>query len=108
MEVLGQELREYIIKSKQFLYGLKQESYIFFGKMQTALCAQGFSSLNVDPCVFISNKITLLVYINNCILFLHEGREDDIDELVKLLWEDFELTNDRLLENFLGIYFDWR
>ena len=67
------------------------------------LCTWCFSPSRVDPCVSISERTVLLVYVNGYILFLHRGRDGDIDDLIKSMKKYFNLTNNRPLKKYLMI-----
>ena len=67
---------------------------------------RGFKSSNIDPCVFISEHIICLVYVDDCILIAKDKRR--INSLVKSLMngkENFDLTDDRVLKNYIGVEF---
>ena len=44
-----------------------------------------------------------LVYVDDCIVFTHKGKEADITMIIKILKGKFELTNEGLLKDYLGI-----
>ena len=58
---------------------------------------------DVDPCLFISNKVICLTYVDDC-LFFAPTNSKDIDKVIKLLREhNFELTKEDDIAGFLGI-----
>ena len=105
MMVEDREPGEQIIKLKHLLYKLKQASHNWYTKLQGDLKVIGFHASKVDPCVFISTNIVFLVYVNNCIVFTHKGKEEEIERLIKRLEGKFELTNEGSLKYYLGIKF---
>ena len=59
----------------------------------------------VNPCVLISKNIVFLVYVEILILFMHKGKDSEINNLIKILEAKFELTDKGLLKDYLGIDF---
>jgi hypothetical protein len=52
------------------LYGLKQRLSSFFHYLKSKLKAIGFEqALDVDPCLFISDKVICLVCVDDPLLF---------------------------------------
>jgi Reverse transcriptase (RNA-dependent DNA polymerase) len=59
-----------VLKLKKSLYGLKQAPWNFFLHLKSKLEAVGFRSQeDLDPCLFISDKVICLVYVDDT-LFL--------------------------------------
>ena len=97
---------EYIIKLKKSLYGLKQSELNWYEKLKTGLESRKFTPSKVDPCVFISERVIVLTYVDDCILM---GKsEKDIEDLLKSLQEgseEYDFTNEGDLKNYLGVVF---
>ena len=60
--------RHYILKLNKSLYGLKQASFNWYGKLKTALVNQGFKPSDIDQCLYIGDGMIILTYINGCII----------------------------------------
>ena len=77
MEIIGHsnDSSRYLLRLKASLYGLKQASNNWHQKLKTALEDQGFVESLSDPCVFISEKMIILVYVYDCILISRESLE---------------------------------
>ena len=59
-----------VLKLKKSLYGLRQSPRNFFLHLKEKLEAVGFNSNEViDPCLFISNKVICLVYVDDTLFF---------------------------------------
>jgi hypothetical protein len=64
----GKESLKYSPKLNKYLYGLKQRSLSWHSKLKGALLDRGVVQSILDPCVFISKDMVVLVYVDNCIL----------------------------------------
>ena len=88
------------------LYGLKQASANWYEMLSKGLADRGFKSSKVDPCVFISDKAFVLVYVDDCIVISKEsGFVDKFVHSLKHGSENFEFTEEGLLENYLKVKF---
>ena len=70
-----------VLKLKRSLYGLKQSPRNFFLHLKGKLEGVGFEQSSVDPCLFISDKVLLVVYMDNTLLF--SPKAEFIDEMIK-------------------------
>ena len=97
---------EYIIELKKSLYGLKQAGLNWYEKLKQGLVARGYEPSKVDPCVFISQRVIVLTYVDDCIVM---GKsEQDIKGLFKSLNdgdENYDFTDEGDLKNYLGVEF---
>ena len=100
------EKGKYVIELKKSLYGLKQSSLNWYEKLKQGLEKRNFVPSKVDPCVFISENILVLTYVDDCIIM---GKtEEDIKELYKSLSEgdeNYDFTDEGDLKNYLGVEF---
>jgi hypothetical protein len=70
----------------QSLYGLKQLPRNFFQHLKGKLENIGFKSAKaVDPCLFISNKVICLVYVDDTLFY--SPRHEYIHEVIQQLQE---------------------
>ena len=93
----------YVWKLKKLLYGLCQSPCNFFLHLKSKLEAIGFEqATEVDPCLFISDKVICLVYVDDTLLFAREMA--DIDEVLTPLVDEqgmaLEVEDD--VAGFLG------
>lgn len=80
----------------------KQDIFLGHSRMKKNLIARGFKPSEFDPCLFISKKVIVLVYVDDCLFFSH--KQEYIDEVIASLQKDMTLTiegND--VTKFLGI-----
>ena len=69
----GKDSSKYLLKLIRSLYGLKQASMNWHFKLKTVFEDRGFVGSLSDPCVFISKKMIILVYVDDCILISKEA-----------------------------------
>ena len=94
-----------VLKLKKRLCGLKQAPRNFFQHLKGKLEAVGFEqATEIDPCLFISNKVICLVYVDDTLLFARNM--DDINAVLKRLVEEqkmaLEVEDD--FAGFLGVH----
>ena len=89
---------------KKSLYGLKQASYNWFENLKGVLQKRGFELSQIDPCVFISKNMIVLVYFDDCILLAKDN--STIDQFIASLAakdkhgnKEFKFTDGGLLNN---------
>lgn len=95
-----------VLKLKKSLYGLKQSPRNFFLHLKTQLEAIGFKSLeDVDACLFVSDNVICLVYVDDTLFF--SPKEGFIDEAINRLRErgmDLEVEGE--VAGFLGVHIE--
>jgi hypothetical protein len=93
-----------VLKLKRSLYGLKQSPRNFFQFLKTQLEAIGFMSMtDVDPCLFISNSVICLVYVDDTLFY--SPKDEFISEVISRLRQrgmDLEVEGD--VAGFLGVH----
>jgi len=91
-----------ILKLRKSLYGLKQAPQNFFQHLKAKLEKNGFISSDSDECLFISEKVICIVYVDDTLLF--SPLEAHIDEVLWLLHEeDMDLEVEDDVAGFLGV-----
>jgi len=95
-----------VLKLQRSLYGLKQSPRNFFLHLKSKLEKFGFKQqIDLDPCLFISDKVICLVYVDDTLFFARN--EKDIDEVVMFLKnENMELEVEDDVAGFLGVHID--
>ena len=76
----------------------------FFRFLKSKLEAVGFSQASeIDPCLFISEKVICLVYVDDTLLYAQD--EKDIDEVLYKLVEEqkMQLEVEDSVAGFLGV-----
>ena len=91
-----------VLKLKKSLYGLKQAPRNFFQHLKAKLEKIGFESSESDACLFISDKVICIVYVDDTLLF--SPKSEYIDEVLEALKQeqmDLEVEDD--VAGFLGV-----
>ena len=103
--ITSKEYPDYVCRLKKTLYGLKQASRAWFGKIAQYLNFCGFKSSCVDPSLFVKKTTTvctlLLLYVDDMIII-----GDDIIEISSLqdtLSRRFEMKRLGEADCFLGL-----
>ena len=100
-EVEGREKSKFVLRLKKNLYGLKQAGLSWFETLRTYLLEQGFTQSESDPCFFHRNKLILVCYVDDCLIFAPE--QNSIDVLISDLQKNFVLTDEGDVNMYLGI-----
>ncbi len=94
----------YVLKLKKNLYGLKQASINWYEKLRDGLKDRGFKPSKIDQCLYMTDGMVILVYVDDCIIV---GKDmGEIDEFVRSMQqgsENFVLTDEGSIDKFLGI-----
>jgi hypothetical protein len=93
-----------VLRLNKALYGLKSAPKAFFSHLKSNLEAMGLKQvIDIDPCLFISDKVICLVYIDDTML--HAQNRNNIDEAIRQLTEErnmaLEVEDD--VAGFLGV-----
>ncbi|GAX10397.1 hypothetical protein FisN_3Lu622 [Fistulifera solaris] len=97
----------YIFKLKKSVYGLRQSPLNFFKTLKKGLEDRGFRQSKNEPCLFLSDKVVCLTYVDDCLFFARDV--SDIDEVIYDLchnekYQRFQLkVEDESVAGFLGI-----
>ena len=95
-----------VYRLKRSLYGLRQSPRNFFQHLKSKLEAVGLQSQEqVDPCLFMSDKVIVLVYVDDTLFY--SPRKEWIDEVIKKIEkQDLELEIEDSVVGFLGVHIE--
>jgi hypothetical protein len=95
-----------VLKLKRSLYGLKQSPRNFFLHLKGKLEKVGFKSCtDIDPCLFVSDKVIALVYVGDTLFF--SPRKEYIDDVLKSLErEEVKIEVEDSVAGFLGVHIE--
>jgi hypothetical protein len=82
---------------------LKDAGKTWFDYLHEGLLRRGWKASDVDTCLFTKDEIILVVYVDDAILI--SPNKERIDQEIKSLQEDFVLTDDGELKDYLGTRF---
>jgi hypothetical protein len=91
-----------VLRLKRALYGLKQSSWYFFQYLTERLIKQGLTASALDPCLFISSNLIVVIYVDDILIYGRTAAEIDtlIDNLQK---DDISLHKEGTAEGYLGV-----
>jgi len=91
-----------VLMLKRSLYGLWQSPRNFFDHLRENLIKVGFTQSDVDPCLFISEKVKCLVYVDDNLFFSpNESDFDVVLEKMRKLKKELNVEDD--VAGFLGV-----
>ena len=92
-----------VLKLKKSLYGLKNSPRNFWLYLKGKLLEIGFNQSDHDACLFYSESVICLVYVDDTLFFAQ--RQSDIDAAVTKLREasELEITVEDDVAGFLGV-----
>ena len=96
-----------VLKLKKSLYGLKQSPRNFFMHLKANLERAGFTqAVDVDPCLFISDKVICLTYVDDCIMV--SDKAENIDKVISRLRDiqNMQLEEEDDVAGFLGVHIE--
>jgi hypothetical protein len=96
-----------VLKLKKSLYGLKQSPRNHYQNLRVKLEHLGFVACDADPCLFVSDKVIALVYVDDTLFFARDPK--DIDAAIAGLQDqNMELQKEEDIAGFLGVHIDRR
>ena len=91
-----------VLRLKQILYGLKQLPCYFFHYLTERLIKQGLKASQFDPCLFMSNSLIVILYVND--ILIYGKSEAEIDGFIDRLKQDeIALHKEGTAEGYLGV-----
>ena len=75
-----------VLKLKKSLYGQAKAARLWYEKLQNGLVERGFVMSKVDPCLFMSNTVIFVIYVDACLFWARS--QYDIDNAMKSFKED--------------------
>ena len=92
-----------VLKLRKSLYGLKQAPMIWFNHLKSKLIQLGFTQcVDVDQCLFVSDKVILLCYVDDCLMYA-KSPQDLQDLLTEMRAIGLQLDEEGNAEGFLGV-----
>ena len=85
------------------LYGLKDAGKTWNDHLHDGLTKRGWKQSNIDQCLYIKNDLLLILYIDDA-CFISANKHSILQE-IQSLQEDYNLTDDGELHDYLGTRF---
>ncbi|XXG45853.1 hypothetical protein AAC387_Pa02g0824 [Persea americana] len=99
------ERPSYVYKLRKALYGLKQAPRAWFDKVREFFHSQKFVSSHADSCIFVNHSpqvVTICaIYVDD--LIITGNNSENVENIKKSLFQQFEMTDLGELQFFLGI-----
>ena len=96
--------RNHVLTLKRSMYGLRQSPRNFFKHLKKNLEIAGFVQSENDPCLFISDNVICVCYVDDCLWWSPEQRY--IDEAIERVKVNMDLEVEDSVDGFLGISVD--
>ena len=94
--------RDYVLRLKRSLYGLKQSPRHFFKFLVAKLEKQGLKQSAFDPCLFIGEDVIVIAYVDDLLMYSQD--QFKIDHLIaRLQQENIWIRKEGSAEGFLGV-----
>jgi len=91
-----------VLKLKRTLYGLKQAPRYFFKYFTERLVRQGLQASNLDPCLFMSKSLIVIIYVDD--ILIYGKTEEEINAFIEgMKKEDVALHREGTAEGYLGV-----
>jgi len=94
-----------VYRLNKALYGLCDSSRQWWLHLKSNLERAGFEQkIDVDACLFVSDKVICLTYVDDSLFFARDQK--DIDEVIRKLRDDqgMKLTEENDVAGFLGVH----
>ena len=93
---------QFILCLNQSFYGMRQRPRYFFKYLTQHLKRQGPKPSDLDPCLFMSDKLIAIIYVDDVLVYTRDNK--DIDDLIKKLQGDIiRLCQEGTIEGYIGI-----
>ena len=100
----GITMKTHVLKLIKNLYGQKQAGRVWNKYLHEGLSEIGFVPSKLEPCLYYREKVTLLVYIDDCIMFSPTEKElGKVVEEMRNSSKKFRVEDLRDVKVFLGI-----
>ena len=95
-----------VLKLKKILYGQTEAARLCYEKLLNGLLGRSFMMSKVDPCLFMSQPVICVVYVDDCLFWACS--QSEIDNVMKYFKEDgpsynWEHSKGESVSEFLGI-----
>ena len=103
--VSDNQATKYVLKLNKSLYGLNQSAKNWYQFLSAALIKRGLKPTIHDPCVFVGERMVIITYVDDCLIFSPSG-SDVAEKMIKYLQqgnENFIFTDQGSIQSYLGM-----
>ena len=104
VELAAHNKQETVLKFKRNLYGLKGSERTWFQHLGDGLTRMNFVPTESDPCVFMREDDTMILYVDDCIIILNDEAGANYIHR-ELATHRFKTTDEESMESYLGLQF---
>ena len=97
----GFEIPNKVLLLQKYAYGLKQSPLSFYKNLRNWSESRGFTRSHHDDCLFTSETVMILFWIDDCIFYVHSKK--CIDTIILSLQDNFLMEREEDMAGFLGI-----
>ena len=98
----GKASKDYVLKIKNNLYGGCAASRVWNRYLHDGLLKIGFTQSKIDECLYFRKNNIFMVYVDDGILAGPSA--DEIDEVIQLIGERYNITDEGDLTDYLGVH----
>ncbi|GFH61161.1 hypothetical protein CTEN210_17637 [Chaetoceros tenuissimus] len=95
----GFELEGYVLELKRNLYGSCDAPLKFYEYLKRGLTQRGVLPSQFDPCLFKSEEVMIIAYVDDCIFF--SRKMESIDTLIEDMKQSYRLDDGTFTEKFI-------
>lgn len=95
----------HVYKILKNLYGLKNDGKTWTNFLKKGLIKRGWVQSSIDERLFTKNGMLLILYVGGA--YFISVYKHKIDSEIKSLLQEYDLTDDGDLKDYLGTRFDW-
>jgi hypothetical protein len=99
----GYGRKGYILRLNQALYGLRISPILWQQEISQKLTYFGLNAIPEDPCLFINDKLALMIFVDDMLIIYHQTHRPEALELKNKLREAYELKELGEISKFIGI-----
>jgi hypothetical protein len=99
----GYGQKGYVLRLNQALYGLRISPILWQQEISQKLTYFGLNAVPEDPCLFINNKLALMIFVDDMLIIYHQTHRLEALELKNKLRKAYELKELGEISKFIGI-----
>ena len=85
------------------LYGLRDSPALWYNELASSWAAAGLTKSTEEPCVFVNDKVLVLVYVDDILVMYRKEHEGEAMRVIGHLKDKYEMRDEGDIKWFLGI-----
>ena len=99
--MFGEENYKVVLKLRKNIYGLKDAGRTWREHLSGRFIELGFKQTETDQCVFIKDDVTILIYVDDCVIVSKDDKK--IADTMVDFSNKYTITDEVNMEEYLGI-----